>query len=77
MLAPCTRNLLDRAERDDPRGHALHIAAAMAWCFLQAIANTPEAIAWGALAAISLLRLPRIWRCFAPALRDPVWLLFV
>ncbi|MGA1057795.1 MAG: hypothetical protein ACO3Y3_08875 [Phycisphaerales bacterium] len=77
MPAPCTRNLLEQAERDDPRGHALHIAAAMAWCFLQAIANTPEAIAWGLLAAISLLRLPRLWRCYAPALRDPVWLLFV
>ena len=77
MPPTCTRSLLDRAERDDPRGHALHIAAAMGWCFLQAIANTPEAIAWGVLAAITLLRLPKIWRCFAPALRDPVWLAFL
>lgn len=77
MPAPCTRNLLEQVERDDPRGHAMHIAAAMAWCLLQAIANTPEAIAWGVLAAITLLRLPKIRLCYAPALRDPVWLLFV
>ena len=77
MPPTCTRSLLEHAERIDPRGHALHIAAAMSWCFLQAIANTPEAIAWGVLAAITLLRLPKIWRCFAPALRDPVWLAFL
>lgn len=77
MPPTCTRSLLERAERDDPRGHALHIAAAMGWCFLQALANTPEAIAWGVLAAITLLRLPKIGRCFAPALRDPVWLAFL
>lgn len=77
MVPNDARSLLERAERDDPRGHALHVAAAMAWCFLEAIANTPEAIAWGALLAVWVLRLPRIWRCLVPALRDPIWLAFL
>lgn len=77
MVPNDARSLLERAERDDPRGHALHVAAAMAWCFLEAIANTPEAIAWGVLLVVWLLRLPRIWRCVLPSLRDPIWLAFL
>ena len=71
------RNRWDQVARDDPPGHALHVAAAMAWCFLQAIANTPEAIAWGVLLCISLFRLGRTAALYGPILRDPVWLLFV
>ena len=66
--------LLDAAERSDPFGHTLHMAAALAWCFAHPVANAPEAIAWGFLLAIALARVPRIWRVYAAALRDPLWI---
>lgn len=66
--------LLDAAERSDPFGHTLHMAAALAWCFAHPVANAPEAIAWGFLFAIALARVPMIWRVYAAALRDPLWI---
>lgn len=68
---------LSLCEREDPRGHALHLAAAAAWGFFQSIANSPEGIAWGILVAVTILRLPRIHSAFVPVVRDPCWLLFL
>lgn len=64
-------------ERDDPRGHALHLAAAAAWGVCQSIANTPEGIAWGVLLAVTVIRLPKIHAAYGPALRSPAWILLL
>jgi O-antigen ligase len=64
---------LEAAERADPRGHSIHVCLAMAWGFLQSITNAGEAIAWGALLAFAVARLPKIWRCYRVAWRDPLW----
>lgn len=74
---PSLAEALALCEREDPRGHALHLAAAAAWGFCQSIANSPEGIAWGILVAVTILRLPRIHAVFVPAVRDPCWLLFM
>jgi len=68
---------LARFERDDPTGHAMHLAAAAAWGFCQSIANSPEGIAWSVLLVVTLLRLPKIHAAFTPALRDPAWWLLL
>lgn len=77
MTAPPSSAALLRCERDDPRGHAMHLAAALAWGFLQSINNSLEGVAWGVLLAITVLRLPRIRGAFGPALRDPAWWLLL
>jgi len=64
---------LQAAERADPFGHAVHVCLALAWGFLQSITNAGEAIAWGALLAFAILRLPKIWWCYRPVWRDPLW----
>lgn len=71
------RAALSAAERSDPRGHAIHMALAMLWAFLQSITNAGEGISWAMLLVITVLRVPRIWWCWAPALRDPVWWVMV
>lgn len=68
------RDLLDAAERADPAGHAMHLAAVAAWAFASGISNAAEGITWGILAAISVARIPKVWRCWIPILRDPLWL---
>ncbi|MBU3684461.1 MAG: O-antigen ligase family protein [Phycisphaerales bacterium] len=45
----------------------------MAWGFLQSITNAGEAIAWGALLAFAIARLPKIWWCYRSVWRDPLW----
>lgn len=68
------RERLDCAERIDAPGHAMQLAAAVAWGFSQSVSNAAESITWGILVAVSVLRVPRIWRCWEPVVRDPVWL---
>jgi O-antigen ligase len=65
--------LLATAERADPRGHAIHVCVALLWASLQAVTNAGEGISWGLLVAITILRLPRIWWCYAPVFRDLLW----
>jgi O-antigen ligase len=77
MIATASSAALARCERDDPRGHAVHLAAAAAWGFFQSINNSLEGIAWGMLLAVAILRLPKIRRDLAPALRDPAWWLLL
>lgn len=72
-----TNSVLDATERADPRGHAVHVAAAVAWGFLQSVTNAGEGIAWGILVAVALARLPATWRCYRRPLRDPVWCAFM
>ena len=71
------RAVLDAAERADPRGHAIHVALAVLWAFVQSITNAGEGIAWGMLLAIAILRVPKVWWCWVPALRDPLWWVMV
>lgn len=71
------RAVLAAAERADPRGHAIHVALALLWAFVQSITNAGEGIAWGMLLAITLLRVPKVWWCWVPALRDPLWWVMV
>ena len=66
-------DLLDAAERGDPRGHVLHASLMFLWACLLSITPAGEGIAWGLLAAITILRLPRIWWCYLPVWRDPLW----
>lgn len=73
--SPCA--VLDAAERADPRGHAIHVALAVLWAFVQSITNAGEGIAWGMLLAIAILRVPKVWWCWVPALRDPLWWVMV
>ena len=65
---------LEAAERADPAGHAMHLAAAAAWGFAQSISNAAEGIAWGILLAVCVLRIPKAWRCWSVPLRSPLWL---
>jgi O-antigen ligase len=71
------RAVLAAAERADPRGHAIHVALALLWAFVQSITNAGEGIAWGMLLAITILRVPKVWWCWVPAVRDPLWWLMV
>ena len=64
--------MLADAERRDPAGHAMHVAAGIAWAGAQSISNAAEGITWGVLLAVTLARLPKIHRAFGPVLRDPV-----
>jgi O-antigen ligase len=69
------RIALERLEAEDPRGHALQLLAAMAWCLLGGLGSTAESVGWGVLLAIALIRLPKSWATYRPAIRDPVWIL--
>ncbi|MFM9169041.1 MAG: O-antigen ligase family protein [Phycisphaerales bacterium] len=71
------RAVLAAAERADPRGHAIHVALALLWAFVQSITNAGEGIAWGMLLGINILRVPKVWWCWAPAWRDPLWWVMV
>lgn len=70
----CADERLECAERIDPTGHAMHVAATVAWGFAQSVSNAAEGITWGVLLAVSVLRIPKIWRCLVPVVRDPLWL---
>ncbi|MFM8732883.1 MAG: hypothetical protein ACKOGJ_10310, partial [Phycisphaerales bacterium] len=54
------RAVLAAAERADPRGHAIHVALALLWAFVQSITNAGEGIAWGMLLGITILRVPKV-----------------
>jgi len=69
------RIALERLEREDPRGHTLQLLAAMAWCVLGGLGSTAESVGWGLLLAIALIRLPKSWATYRPAIRDPAWIL--
>jgi len=69
------RIALERLEAEDPRGHALQLLAAMAWCLLGGLGSTAESVGWGVLLAIALIRLPKSWVAYRPAIRDPAWIL--
>ena len=71
------RAVLDAAERADPFGHAVHLALALLWAFLQSITNAGEGIAWGMLLGFAILRVPKIWWCWSGAMRDPLWWVMV
>ena len=71
------REYLQAGERADPAGHAMHLAAVAAWAFATGISNAVEGIAWGVLLAVSIARIPKIWRCWMPMVRDPLWIALV
>jgi hypothetical protein len=72
-----SRDYLDAAERADPAGHAMHLAAVAAWGFATGISNAVEGITWGILLAVSVARIPKIWRCWMPIVADPLWIALV
>ena len=55
----------------------MHLAAAAAWGFAQSISNAAEGITWGVLLAVCVLRLPKVSRCWTPAVTDPLWIALV
>jgi len=69
------RAAFDAVERADPSWSAVHLFAAMAWCFLLPIGRAPEAVAFGVLAAVAAIRLPSTWRLYPALLRSPALLL--
>lgn len=77
-MAP--RSAMDRAafeavERADPAWSCVHLAAAMAWCFLMPVGRAPESAAFGVLAFVAAIRLPSTWRLYPALLRSPAFLL--
>jgi len=68
------RDYLVAAERVDPAGHAMHLAAALAWACAAGVSNAAEGITWGILAAVSIARVPKIRRCWRPIVADPLWI---
>ncbi|MFO0963574.1 MAG: O-antigen ligase family protein [Phycisphaerales bacterium] len=60
-----------RVESRDPAWSAVHLAAACAWCATLAIGKAPEAVAFGALALVAVVRLPSTWRLYPALLRSP------
>lgn len=52
----------------------MHLAAVAAWACASGISNAAEGITWGILVAISVARIPKVWRCWIPILTDPLWL---
>jgi O-antigen ligase len=62
----------------DPVGHGVHTALAVTYLFLLPLATTPKDAASALLLAWTCVRLPHIWACYAPLLRDRlIWLLAV
>lgn len=66
-----------RAERADPRGHAIHLCIALLWAFLLPMTTAGEGISWAMLASITLLRLPRIHAAYRPVWADRLWWVLV
>lgn len=52
----------------------MHVAAAVGWGIAQSISNAAEGITWGILLAVCVLRIPKTWRVWMPAVRDSLWL---
>ena len=62
----------------DPRGHHIHLALAAAFAFVLPLGMVPVAkdILLAGLVFFSLLRLPKIYRCYATLFLDPLlWLM--
>jgi hypothetical protein len=57
----------EAVERRDPTWSAIHLLAAMAWCAAISLGRAPEAICFGILAAVTVIRLPSTARLY-PAL---------
>lgn len=63
------------ARRRDPIGDRIQTALTLAYVVLLPLGTSPKDVAWAALAACAVARLPFIWRCYTPLLRDPLlWL---
>ena len=63
----------EAVERRDPRWSAIHLLAAMAWCAAISLGRAPEAICFGILAAVAVIRLPSTARLYPALLRSPVF----
>lgn len=71
----------DRVEHDhaaaarlDPRGHRLHLAFAILWCFASTFPTSVLEFAGLPLIIIFVLRFPKIWRAMGSALVQPAML---
>ncbi len=63
----------EAVERRDPTWSAIHLLAAMAWCAAISLGRAPEAICFGILAAVAVIRLPSTARLYPALLRSPVF----
>lgn len=63
----------EAVERRDPTWSAIHLLAAMAWCAAISLGRAPEAICFGILAAVTVIRLPSTARLYPALLRSPVF----
>ena len=69
------RSAFEAVERADPAWSSVHLAAAMAWCFLMPVGRAPESAAFAVLAFVAAVRLPSTWRLYPALLRSPAFLL--
>jgi O-antigen ligase len=63
----------EAVERRDPTWSAIHLLSAMAWCAAISLGRAPEAICFGILAAVAVIRLPSTARLYPALLRSPVF----
>ena len=63
----------EAVERRDPTWSTIHLLAAMAWCAAISLGRAPEAICFGILAAVTVIRLPSTARLYPALLRSPVF----
>jgi O-antigen ligase len=63
----------EAVERRDPTWSAIHLLAAMAWCAAISLGRAPEAICFGILAAVTVIRLPSTARLYPALLRSPMF----
>ncbi len=68
------REAVAAARAADSFGHPIHLALAMAYAFVLPLDMVPPAkdFVLGGLLIFTLLRLPKIFRCYGPIWRDPL-----
>lgn len=68
------REAVAHARSADPFGHPIHLALAMAYAFVLPLDMVPPAkdFVLGGLLIFTILRLPKIFRCYEPIWRDPL-----
>jgi O-antigen ligase len=67
----------EAVERRDPTWSAIHLLAALAWCIAISLGRAPEAICFGVLAAVAVIRLPSTAKLYPALLRSPVFVALV
>ena len=66
------RHDLEGAAVGDPVGHRVHLALALAWCFLVSWPTTVVELAWVPLVVFSVIRAPNVWRTWGSFAVQPL-----